>query len=158
MMNASRVLTGVAFVLAMTTAAGASAAELKVLSVPALKPALQELVPAFEKTSTDKVTVKYEKPAAVVKTAATGDDLNDYDVVITNKAEIEKLYKSAKVAGGSIKVLAAHGSSETYSAGAPMFGPNPAPAQTLINFLASPNAASAYKTAGLEPPAPKKAE
>jgi ABC-type molybdate transport system substrate-binding protein len=155
-MNAKVALAGFAFLLPAIIGTGASATELKVLSVQALKPALQELAPAFEKTSSDKVTVEYAKPNAIAKKAATGDDLNNYDVVIADKAEIEKLYKSAKVAGGSIRVVAMKGPKEAFSAGAPMFGPNPALAQTLINFLNSPSAASAYKSAGLQPPPPKK--
>ena len=155
-MNAKIALAGFAFLLPAIIGTGANAAELKVLSVQAMKPALQELAPAFEKTSHDTVKVKYEKPAAIAKTAATGDKLNEYDVVITSQAEITKLYKAAKVTGGSIRELATKGPKEAFSAAAPMFGPNPAPAQTLIKFLSSPNAASAYKSAGLQPPPPKK--
>lgn len=147
-------LAGFAFAFAGAVTGNAGAAELAVLSVPAMKPALQQLVPAFAKASHDTLKVEYAKPDAIAKKIANSDE---YDVVIADKALIDKLAKQAKITGGSVKVLAGKGAKELVTAGSPMFAPKPIQAQTLINFLAGPNAQSAYKTAGFEPP-PRKSE
>jgi len=77
-MTVGRVAAGLVFLAAATAAGGAGAAELKLISVEALKPALQELAPAFEAASKHKLKVDYGTADAVEKKIAD----EDYDVVI----------------------------------------------------------------------------
>ena len=96
-MIVSRITAGLLFLTAVAMAAtGASAAELKLLSVEAMKPALQELTPAFEADSKHKLKVEYAAPEAIEK-KITSDE--DYDVVILDKPRVDKLYAAANVAG-----------------------------------------------------------
>jgi molybdate transport system substrate-binding protein len=84
-------------------AAEASAAELKVLSAGAVRAALQELVPAFEAASGNKLKIEYATAGDVEKKVAAGDEI---DVAILTKPRVDKLVREAKIAGGSTQTLA----------------------------------------------------
>jgi molybdate transport system substrate-binding protein len=84
-------------------AAEASAAELKVLSAGAVRAALQELVPAFEAASGNKLKIEYATAGDIEKKVATGDEI---DVAILTKPRVDKLVREAKIAGGSTQTLA----------------------------------------------------
>src|SRR5689334_4680090 len=59
--------------LGITTGSTASAAEIKLLSASALHPAIDALIPDFEKSSGHKVTVSYETAGAVAERVIKGE-------------------------------------------------------------------------------------
>ena len=134
--------------LAIAMAGQASAADLKVISVEAMKPALQELVPAFESSAKHKLKIEYSSSADIEKKINAEDD---YDVVILDKPITAKLAGAAKLAGGLIKPLAKH-NDEVYDASTTNWTDQPLPAKALIDFLAGPKAAEVYKAKGLQQP------
>jgi ABC-type molybdate transport system substrate-binding protein len=146
-MNFARLAAGILFLAATVTGSNAGAAELKLLSVEAFKPALQELAPAFESDSKHKLTIEYGTPEAVEK-KITGDD--DYDVIILDKPRIDKLVRAASVAGGSMKEVVKKGD-DIFIAAMPNSAQQAVPAISLINFLNSPKAVEVYKAKGLQP-------
>ncbi len=81
----------------------AGAAELNVISAGAVRAALQELAPEFEKSSGHKLKIEYATAAAVEKKAA--DEDAELDVVIVTKPRMDKLVKDAKVASGTVVTL-----------------------------------------------------
>jgi ABC-type molybdate transport system substrate-binding protein len=145
-MRAIRLLTGALFLMGGVIAADAGAAELKLLSPEAMKPALQELAAAYEKESGNKLKIEYASIEAIQKKV---DNDEDYDVVIMDQKQTEALRQTAKVVGGTIKKLAKEKDRE-YIASSPMLSEQPVAAQTLIQFLDSPKAAEVYKAKGLE--------
>jgi molybdate transport system substrate-binding protein len=85
--------------MAATSAASvANAADLKVLASGALKGVLTELLPAYEKSSGDKVTVFYGPGGALTKRLAGGDTA---DVMIVGSVETESLIAQGKIVPGS---------------------------------------------------------
>jgi ABC-type molybdate transport system substrate-binding protein len=144
-MKLARLAAGVLF-LGATVGANAGAAELRVLSVEALKPALQELAPAFESASKHKLKIEYGTPDAVEK-KVKGDE--DYDVVILDKPHMDKLNSAADIAGGSMKEVVKHGS-DSFIAATPNSTQQPLPAAALIDFLHSAKAVEVYKAKGLQ--------
>ena len=147
MTNPIRLLAGAAFLLATLAAGHAGAATLKVLSVEAMKPALQQLVKDFRKESKNKVKVQYASEATIEKKVTAEED---YDVVILDKKAANKFRVAAKVAGGSIKDLAKK-DSDVYTAAMINWTMQPRPAMKLIDFLHTPEAAKVYKAKGLQP-------
>jgi ABC-type molybdate transport system substrate-binding protein len=133
-MNLARLAAAILFLGGLAVGGTANAAELKVLSVEALKPALQELAPAFESASKHKVKIEYGTPDAVEK-KLKGDE--DYDVVIADKAHMDKLNAAADIAGGSMKEVVKHGA-DTFIAATPNSTQQPLPAAALIDFLHGP--------------------
>ena len=145
-MRAIRLLAGAAFLLGGVIAADAGAAELKVLSPEAMKPALQELAAAFEKESGNKLKIEYAPVDAIQKKV---NDEEDYDVVIMDQKAATALTAKAKIVGGSVKKLAGE-KDEVYVASSPMLTEQPVAAQKLIEFLDSPKAAEVYKAKGMQ--------
>jgi ABC-type molybdate transport system substrate-binding protein len=146
-MIVTRLTAALLFLGAAAIAGQAGAAELKLLSVEALKPALQELAPAFESASKHKLKIEYGTPEVVEK-KVSGDD--DYDVVILDKPRVDKLNAAANIAGGSMKEVVKHGA-DTFIAAMPNSTQQPLPAVSLIDFLNSPKAVEVYKAKGLQP-------
>jgi molybdate transport system substrate-binding protein len=64
---------------------------------------LQQLAPAFEKSSGDKLVVEYETAGKVEEKVAAGEAI---DVAILTKPRADKLVRAAKLAGGTTTVLA----------------------------------------------------
>lgn len=102
-MRAIRLLVAAVVVLAGVSAGQSSANELKVLSAIAVRPALQELAPAFETASKHKLKIEYATAGAVAQKIEADDEL---DVVILTQPLVAKLVKQAKIVGGTTKVLA----------------------------------------------------
>lgn len=94
-----------ALTLLALAAAPASAAELKVLCAGAMRAALQQLAPAFEKSSKQKLTIEYA-PVGKVAAMITADQ--PFDVAILTKPLFDKQVKAATLVGGDSAVLA-HG-------------------------------------------------
>jgi molybdate transport system substrate-binding protein len=89
--------------LASLATGTADAAELKVLCSGAMRAVLQELAPAFEKSSGNKLVIEYATSGEVEEKVMAGDD---FDVVILTKPRVDKLVGTAKLVGGTTATLA----------------------------------------------------
>src|SRR5215472_9485651 len=103
MIHAFRLLTGTFALATSVFVAEAGAAELKVLSAGAMRAALQELAPAFETASGNKLKIEYSTAGDIEKKVAAGDEI---DVAILTKPRVDKLVSEAKIVGGSTQTLA----------------------------------------------------
>ena len=97
-----RLLAVMALLAGLQTGA-AGAAELKVLSAVALRPALQELAPVFEKSSGHKLKIAYDTAGKVAE-KVTGEDA--IDVAILTKPLFDKAARAAKMVDGTRTNLA----------------------------------------------------
>src|SRR5262245_25578728 len=95
---------------------GARAAEIKVIASAAMKEAIVDLVPAFEKTSGHKVAVVWAGTEAITKRVSGGEAA---DVVIIAAANIDKLIAEGKLATGSRTDIAKSGIGVAVRAGLP---------------------------------------
>lgn len=144
-MNARGLIAGIVFLAGALVAANAGAAELKVLSDAAMKPALDELVKGYATSSKSQVKVDYASAADIEK------KVDDYDVVITDKATATKLGKIGKVAVGATKPVAKKDDKSMYDAAPTNWTDQVTAAEALIAFLKTPQAAEVYKAKGLQP-------
>src|SRR5215831_16012913 len=103
MMYALRLLAGTVALATSLFAVAASGAELKVLSAGAMRAALQELAPAFEAASGNKLKIEYSTAGDIEKKVDAGDEI---DVAILTKPRIDKLVSEAKIVGVSTQTLA----------------------------------------------------
>jgi molybdate transport system substrate-binding protein len=87
----------------LAMAAEVSAAELKVLSVGGMRAVLQELAPAFEAASGNKLKIEYATGEAIEQKVAANDEI---DVAILSKPRVDKLVGQAKIVGGTATTLA----------------------------------------------------
>jgi molybdate transport system substrate-binding protein len=101
--NVIRLLAVVLAMLAGLSIAPVNAAELKVLSAGSMRAVLQELGPAFEKSSGHKLSIEYAT-AGKVEEKVTADDT--IDVAILSKPRADKLVRVAKLVGGTATTLA----------------------------------------------------
>ena len=81
----------------------ANAAELKVLSAGAMRAVLQQLAPAFEKSSGHKLSIEYATAGGVEQKVAADEAI---DVAILSKPRADKLVRVAKLVGGTATTLA----------------------------------------------------
>lgn len=146
-MRTIRLLSGALFLAGAITAANAGAAELKVLSAEAMKPALQELAAAYEKKSGNKVKVEYATDANGEKQVASDDTI---DVAILTKDSIDKLIKSARILTFPKVLATGSGADVVYVAGSSLLTEEPIAAKALMDFLASPEAKKVYEAKGLK--------
>ena len=103
MIRALRLLAGTFVIATSVFVVEASGAELKVLSAGAMRAALQELAPAFEAASGNKLKIEYSTAGDIEKKVAAGDEI---DVAILTKPRVDKLVSEAKIVGGSTQTLA----------------------------------------------------
>lgn len=94
----------------------AHAAELKVMATVAAKPTLEELVPAFERTSANKVAVVYDVAAILKKRVLDGETA---DVLLLTRSALEDLRKQHKIMPSSLTDVAHTPMSVAVRAGAP---------------------------------------
>jgi molybdate transport system substrate-binding protein len=94
-------VAAVAALAACLLPATARAAEVKVFTSVALKSVLDELAPAYEKASGNKLTITYGLAAEMKKRVLAGETA---DVVMLTRAMMEDLQKQAKLAGGLVDV------------------------------------------------------
>ena len=87
----------------LMTASIAHAAELKVLSPQAMRPALNELVPQFERSSGIQVTISYVTASALVKEIEDGKMA---DLAILSPEQIEQLQEEDKIVEDSLTPVA----------------------------------------------------
>ncbi len=123
------------------------AAELKVLSTEAMRPVLQELVPAFETATKHKLVIAYTTDGDVEQKVAADDTI---DVAILAKPGSDKLVAKARIVGGSTQVLAKGASDVVYVAGSSFACEQPLVAKALIDFLGGPEAKKVYQAKGLQ--------
>jgi len=148
MISIRQLTAGSLFLAGVVVATDAGAAELKVLSVEAMRPVLQQLAPAFEAASKNKLTIDYATAAAIEK--KMGDE-EEYDIVIVDNAITKKLDAAAKIAGGSTKSLAKQSADLSYDASTTNWTEQPLADKALIDFLSAPKAAEIYKAHGMQP-------
>lgn len=146
-MRTIRLLSGAAFLIGAMTAANAGAAELKVLSAEAMKPAVQELAAAYEKKSGNKVKVEYATDANGEKQVAADDSI---DIAILTKDSIENLIKTARILTFPKVLATGSGPEVVYVAGASLLTEEPIAAKSLMDFLASPEAKKVYEAKGMK--------
>jgi molybdate transport system substrate-binding protein len=91
-MTLYRSIAAVALVLVLACSAG-HAAEIKVLSIPGVKAAVDELVPQFERDNGHKVIIRYEIFAGQKKEIEAGD----FDVAIFAKAQIAEMNSQGRI-------------------------------------------------------------
>ena len=100
------VLIALIGIAALLTAASTRAAEIRVLASNGVKAALEELAPAFERATGDKLVIEFGL-AAVLKRQIEGGAA--FDVAILTSAGIDDLAKQGKVDGGSRAAIARSG-------------------------------------------------
>ena len=83
----------------LMTASIAHAAELRVLSPQAMRPALNDLVPQFERSSGIQVTIFYATASALVKEIEDGKMA---DLAILSPEQIERLQEEDKIVEDSL--------------------------------------------------------
>jgi molybdate transport system substrate-binding protein len=81
----------------------ARAAEIRLLSASALHPAIDALIPDFEKSSGHKITVSYGTAGAVTERLLKGEAA---DVVLSSVPAIDRLQAQGKVVAGSRVIIA----------------------------------------------------
>lgn len=81
----------------------AGAAEIKLLSAVALHPAIDALIPDFEKSSGHKVTVAYGTAGGVAERVKKGEPV---DLVISAAPQIDQLQAQGKVVAGDRTIIA----------------------------------------------------
>jgi molybdate transport system substrate-binding protein len=112
----SRIVTGLATVMLSVQTSLVEAAEIKVLSAEAMKPAFDELVRDFERVSGDKVTVAYAT-AGVIGNRIRGGELAD--MAIMPKSVFDALVTEGKIVAGSVTKVAQSLLAVAVPAGAP---------------------------------------
>ena len=86
----------------ITTGSTARAAEIKLLSASALHPAIDALIPDFEKSSGHKVTVAYGTAGAVADRVQKGEAA---DIVTSSVPMIDRLQAQGKVVAGDRVII-----------------------------------------------------
>jgi molybdate transport system substrate-binding protein len=102
--------------LLVAVAGGASAAEIKVLHTTAVKPAMDELLVGFQKSSGHKTTAEYGTAGAIVARLQKGEAA---DVVVVTGPQIKDLQKQGKIVESSGVELAKVGIAVYSRKGAP---------------------------------------
>lgn len=85
--------------LLLAQATLASTAEIKVYSAIGVKSALEDLVPKFEKATSNKLNISWGLISSFTKKAQEGDVP---DVLIVSRASIDTLTKEGKIAAGGV--------------------------------------------------------
>jgi molybdate transport system substrate-binding protein len=87
----------------ITAGTVARAAEIRLLSASALHPAIDALIPDFEKSSGHKVTVAYGTAGAVADRVQKGEAA---DIVVSSVPMIDRLHAQGKVVAGDRTIIA----------------------------------------------------
>lgn len=113
---ALHLILGVALGFALGSALPANAAEVRLLSSAAIKPAIEALAPEFEKQSGHKLIARFELTPAIPPLIEKGEP---FDVTIANPPHINGLIKSSKITAASKVDVAQFGVGIGVRAGAP---------------------------------------
>ena len=106
----------VGFTVMLAANAAAGAAEIKVISSNALKTTLEQLAPAFEKTTEHKLVFTW---GAAVPLKAEIEKGATFDVAVLTTAAIDDLIRQGKLAGATRAALANSGAGVAVRKGAP---------------------------------------
>jgi len=90
-----------AIILALLTISGASAAEINALFTTAMKAAIDELMPQFERASGHKVLITYGPSGGLARRLNEGQPA---DLIMLASTELDELIKQGKVAPGRTDV------------------------------------------------------
>src|SRR3954454_23422360 len=90
-------------VFGITAGSTARAAEIRLLSASALHPAIDALIPDFEKSSGHKITVAYGTAGAVADRVQKGEAA---DIVTSSVPMIDRLHTQGKVVAGDRVIIA----------------------------------------------------
>jgi molybdate transport system substrate-binding protein len=101
---------------AMASIAGVNAAEIKVLASNGVKGSLEELAPAFERATGNKLAITFGLAAVLKRQIEAGEA---FDLAILTDAGIADLAKQGKVDGASRTSIARSGVGIAVRAGAP---------------------------------------
>lgn len=101
MTGAIRLLLGLGLLLAGS--AVASAADIKLMTTGAFRPVAQEVVPAFEKQTGNKVTIVSDTAGALIRRLRGGET---FDVIVLTSDGLDALADIGTVTGDSITPLA----------------------------------------------------
>ena len=93
-----RLFAAAVALLAASSSGAAGAAEIKVLCSGAMRAVLQQLAPAFEKSSSHKVVIEYATAGKVEEKVVADEGI---DVAILTKPRAEKLVRVGKLVGGT---------------------------------------------------------
>jgi molybdate transport system substrate-binding protein len=115
-MNAKSLAITIVGMAALLGAASVRAAEIKVLASNGVKAALEELAPAFERATGNKLKIEFGL-AAILKRQIEGGEA--FDLAILTTAGIDDLAKQGKVDGGTRTHIARSGVGIGIKAGAP---------------------------------------
>lgn len=96
------IVLGFAF-FGISAGSTARAAEIRVLSASALHPAIDALIPNFEKSSGHKITVAYGTAGAVADSVQKGEAA---DIVVSSVPMIDRLQAQGKVVAGDRVIIA----------------------------------------------------
>src|SRR5215216_954216 len=102
-LSVSGVLASALALFGITAGSTASAVEIRLLSASALHPAINALIPDFEKSSGHKVTVDYGTAGAVADRVQKGEAA---DIVISSLPMIDRLQAQGKVVPGDRVIIA----------------------------------------------------
>jgi molybdate transport system substrate-binding protein len=114
-MRAHAVAANLAFALLLVLGAGSTAAEIKVASSNAIKTALEELAPQFEKTTEHKVVLVFDAAASLKGRIEKGET---FDVVILTAPAIDDLIRQGKLAEATRTAVAKSGAGVAIRKGA----------------------------------------
>ena len=92
-----------AIILALLTISGASAAKINALFTTAMKAAIDELMPQFERASGHKVLITYGPSGGLARRLNEGQPA---DLIMIASTELDELIKQGKVASGRTDVAA----------------------------------------------------
>lgn len=116
-MKTGTLITAIAGLAALFAYAGSSgAAEIKVLASNGVKAALEELAPAFERRTGNKVTIVWGLAAVLKRQIESGEA---FDLAVLTAAGIDDLAKQGKVDGATRANVARSGVGIGIKAGAP---------------------------------------
>jgi molybdate transport system substrate-binding protein len=96
----------IAFIVPLMHAGTLQAAEIRVLASNGVKATLEELAPAFERQTGNKLTIKFGLAAALKRDIESGEP---FDLAILTAAGIDDLVKQGKVDGGARAPIARSG-------------------------------------------------
>src|SRR5258708_17252626 len=105
-MNVKTLAIAIIGIAALMTTASIRAAEIKVLASNGVRGALEELAPAFERETGNKLVISFGLAAALKRQIESGEA---FDLAILTSAGIEDLAKHGKVDGASRASIARSG-------------------------------------------------
>ena len=99
-------LRAIAVLAGLLAASPLSAAEIKVLSTSVVKPALEEILPAFERTSGNKIVIGYASTGEIAQRLFKREVV---DVVLIGRGELARLIKDKKLTEGTTVARTGYG-------------------------------------------------